>query len=70
MGGGAGGDGVADDVTGECTAGDADSVGAVVVVVWMIVHRGWWWSLSECLLFFRLTPSNVLMDPPVVQAIR
>ena len=43
MGGGAGGDGVADDVTGKCAAGDADGVGAVVVVMWMMVHRGWWW---------------------------
>ena len=42
MGGGAGGDGVADDVTGESAAGDADSVGAVVVVMWMMVHRGLW----------------------------
>ena len=41
MSGGAGGGGVADDVTGECAAGDADGVGEVVVVMWMIVHRGW-----------------------------
>ena len=38
MGGGAGGDGVADGDTVECAAGDADGVGAVVVVMWMIVH--------------------------------
>ena len=43
MGGAAGGDGVADVVTGECAAGDADGVGAVVVVMWMIFHRGLWW---------------------------
>ena len=42
MGGGAGGIGVVDDVTDECAAGDADGVGAVVVVMWTIVHRGWW----------------------------
>ena len=38
MGGGAGGDGVADGVTVECAAGDADDVGAVVVVMWMTVY--------------------------------
>ena len=27
-------------------------------------------TLSECLFFFRLTLSILLMDPPVVQAIR
>ena len=43
MGGGAGGDGVVDDTTGECAAGDADGVGAVVVLMWMIGHLGWWW---------------------------
>ena len=43
MGGGAGGDGAADDVTGECVAGNADGESAVVVVMRMIVHRGWWW---------------------------
>ena len=43
MGGGAGGDGAAGDVTGECAAGDVDCEGAVVVVMRMIVHRGWWW---------------------------
>ena len=42
MGGGAPGDCVADDVTGECAAGDADGVGAVVVVMCTIVNRGWW----------------------------
>ena len=43
VGGGAGGDAVAGDVSRECAAGDADGEGAVVVVMWMIVHRGWWW---------------------------
>ena len=43
MGGGAGGDGAAGDVTGECVAGDASGEGAVVLVMRMIVHRGWWW---------------------------
>ena len=43
MGGDAGGDGVVHDTTGECAAGDADGVGAVVVVMWMIVHGGMWW---------------------------
>ena len=42
MGGGAGGDCSADNVTGECAAGDADAVIAVVVVMWMIVHPGRW----------------------------
>ena len=38
MGGGAGGDGVADGVMIECAAGVADGVGAVVVVMYMTVH--------------------------------
>ena len=43
MGGGASGNCAAGDVTGECAAGAADGEGAVVVVMRMIVHRGWWW---------------------------
>ena len=43
MGLGAGGDGAAGDVTGECAAGDADDGGAVMVLMRMLVHRGWWW---------------------------
>ena len=42
-GGSAGGDGIADDVTGECAAGDPDGVAAVVLVMWMRIHPGWWW---------------------------
>ena len=42
LGGGAGGDGAAGDATAEFAAGDADGEGAVVVVLRMIVHRGWW----------------------------
>ena len=38
MGGGAGGDSAAGDVTGECAAGDDNREGAVVVVMRMIVH--------------------------------
>ena len=41
MGGGAPGDSVADDITGECAAGDAGGVGEVVVVMCTIVNRGW-----------------------------
>ena len=40
---GAGGDGAAHDVMGECAAGDADGEGAVVVVMRIIVHGGSWW---------------------------
>ena len=34
--------GRANDRLGGCAAGDADGAGAVVVVMWTLVHRGWW----------------------------
>ena len=37
MGGGA------NDGPDGCAGSDADGVGAVVAVMWTLVHRGWWW---------------------------
>ena len=34
--------GGSNDGTGGCAASDADGVGAVVAVMWTLVHRGWW----------------------------
>ena len=39
--GGAMGSG-ADDGSGGCVGSDTDGVGAVVAVMWTLVHRGWW----------------------------
>ena len=39
--GGAMGGGANDGPAG-CAGSDADGVGAVVAVIWTLVHRGWW----------------------------
>ena len=34
--------GGANDIPAGCAGSDADGVGAVVAVMWTLVHRGWW----------------------------